>query len=56
MLMKNLNAFDECPIENFHSIIRAQTSEADSGELLCKKANALDFSKVDFQLFVSVCY
>ena len=41
-LMKSLNAFDEYLIENLHSILRYQTSEADSGELLCKKAKALD--------------
>ena len=40
--MKSLNAFDEYPIENVHSSLRDQTSEADSGELLRKKAKALD--------------
>ena len=42
-LMKSLNAFDEYPIKNFHSILRDQTFEADSGELLRKKAKALDY-------------
>ena len=39
-LMKSLNAFEEYPIENFHS--SDQTSEADSCELLRKKAKAMD--------------
>ena len=53
-LMKTLNAFDEYPVENFHSILRSQTSEADSGEVLRKKAKALDFSKVMTSNFSSV--
>ena len=44
--MKSLNAFDEYPVESFHSILRAQTSKPDSAEVLRKKAKALDFSKV----------
>ena len=40
--MKSLNAFDEYPMENSYSTLRDQTSEVDSGELLHKKAKALD--------------
>ena len=54
-LMNSLNAFDEYPVENFHSILRAQTSEADDGELLRRKAKSLDFSKV-FASNLSVCF
>lgn len=40
-----LNAFYEYPVENFHSILRAQSSEGDSGEMLFKKAKAVDRNK-----------
>ena len=52
--MKSLNAFGENPVETFHSILRTQTSEADSGEVLRKKSKALHFSKVMTSNFSSV--
>ena len=34
-ITNSLNAFDEYPVENFHSILRAQKSHSDNGDLLC---------------------
>ena len=53
-LMTQLNAFDEYPVENFHSILRAQTSHSDSGDLLHQKARALDSNKATSTNFCSV--
>ena len=44
-LISMLNAFDEYPIENFHSFLRAQSNGYDSCDLLCQKAKGLDSSK-----------
>ena len=52
--MQNLNAFDEYPVENFHSILPAQTHECDNGELLRQKAKAIDGNKVTAGNFASV--
>ena len=41
-MMNMLNAFDEYPVENFHSLLRAQTFDHDNGDTLCKKAKGLD--------------
>ena len=53
-MMQNLNIFDEYPVENFHSILRAQTNHADSSHTLRQKAKALDGSKVAASNFSSV--
>ena len=53
-LMTHLNAFDEYPVENFHSTLRAQTSHSDSGDLLHQKARALDSNKATSTNFCSV--
>ena len=53
-LMQHLNAFDEYPVENFHSILRAQTHEFDSGELFRQKAKVLDGNKTTASNFASV--
>ncbi len=52
--MEHLSFYDEYPVENFHSILRAQTSESDDGQLLRKKAKALDGSKLAASSFSSV--
>ena len=44
-LMNMLNAFDEYPVEHFHSILRAQCKESDSGDMLRQKARAIDSMK-----------
>ena len=44
-LMEHLNAFDEYPVENFHSHLRAQTRECDNAEILRQKARAMDEMK-----------
>ena len=36
-MMNMLNAFDEYPIENFHSLLRVQTYDHDNGDTLCRK-------------------
>ena len=33
-----LNAFDEYPVENFHSLLQAQSHEHDNGDTICRKA------------------
>lgn len=53
-ITQSLNAFDEYPVENFHSILRAQTSHSDNGELLRQKARALDSNKATSGNFSSV--
>eukprot|EP00112_Aurelia_sp_Birch-Aquarium-sp1_P024080 Seg745.7 transcript_id=Seg745.7/GoldUCD/mRNA.D3Y31 product="hypothetical protein" protein_id=Seg745.7/GoldUCD/D3Y31 len=53
-LMQHLNAFDEYPVENFHSVLRAQTNESDSGKLLRQKARSLDGNKASASCFASV--
>ena len=44
-LMNMLNAFDEYPVEHFHSILRAHCKESDSGNTLHRKAKAIDSMK-----------
>ena len=43
--MNKLNAFDEYPVEHFHSILRAQCKESDSGDMLRQKAKAIGSMK-----------
>ena len=45
IMMNMLNAFDEYPVENFHSLLRAQSNEHDNGDTLCRKAKGLDSRK-----------
>ena len=52
--MEHLSLFDEYPVENFHSLSRAQTPDADTAELLRKKAKALDGHKSASASFTSV--
>ncbi|XP_065061436.1 uncharacterized protein LOC135688497 [Rhopilema esculentum] len=52
-LMNMLNAFDEYPVENFHSHLRAETQDHDCGDMLRKKAKGLDSRKDASLSFVS---
>ena len=55
-IMNHLNTFDEYPVENFHSLLRAQTRQNDTTEQLHRKAKAIDNSKailLEFQSIVS---
>ena len=40
MVQSNLALFDEYPVENAHSIIRAKTNDSDTAEQLIQKAKA----------------
>ena len=40
MLQSNLVLFDEYPVENAHSIIRARTNDSDTAKQLIQKAKA----------------
>ena len=45
LLQNHITVFDEYPVENTHSIIRAQTNPYDSAEQLRKKAKSIFQSK-----------
>ena len=45
LLQNYITVFDEYPVENTHSILRAQTKPSDTAEELCKKAKAIFQSK-----------
>lgn len=49
-----LVAFDEYPVENFHSLLRARTRETDTGEQLNLKAKEIDACKHELHLFKSM--
>ena len=40
--MNILNAFDEYPVENFNSLLRAQSNEHGNGDILCRKLKGLN--------------
>lgn len=42
-------AFDEYPMENFHSVLRARTKETDTAEQLGEKAKEIDVCKNEMQ-------
>ena len=48
-----LVAFDEYPVENFHSLLRARTNETDTAEQIRIKAKEIDAWKKDLQDFQS---
>ena len=52
-LMNMLDAFDEYPVENFHSILRAQSKESDTGDMLRQKAKATNNNKGSIMSFQS---
>ena len=54
MLSKYLVAFDEYPVENFHSVLRSRTKETDSAEQIAQKAKEIDACKHELHSFKSV--
>ena len=52
-ITSSLNAFDEYPVENFHSLLRSRTNRADDAELITRKARALDGEKATSAKFTS---
>lgn len=50
-LPKALAAFDEYPVENFHSPLRARTKATDNAEQISLKAKEIDACKQDMQPF-----
>ena len=51
VIQQFLAAFDEYPVENFHSVLRARTKETDTAEQICEKAKEIDACKKDMQEF-----
>ena len=51
---KYLVAFDEYPVENFHSVLRARTKETDTPEQIAFKAKEIDACKHELHSFNSV--
>ena len=49
-----LVAFDEYPVENFHSVLRARTKETDTPEQIAFKAKEIDACKHELHSFKSV--
>ncbi|XP_065055577.1 uncharacterized protein LOC135684101, partial [Rhopilema esculentum] len=52
-LLSSLNAFDEYPVENFHSLLRSQTVQSDDAELISRKAKGVDSNKTTSAKFSS---
>jgi hypothetical protein len=48
-----LVAFDEYPVENFHSVLRARTTETDTAEQIRVKAKEIDLCKKELHEFQS---
>ena len=48
-----LAAFDEYPVENFHSVLRARTNEKDTAEQIQEKAKEIDACKKEMHEFQS---
>ena len=53
-LHQYLVAFNEYPVENFHSILRARNNETDSAEQIALKAKEIDACKHELHSFKSV--
>ena len=51
---KYLVAFDEYPVENFHSVLRARTKETDTPKQIAFKAKEIDACKHELHSFNSV--
>lgn len=52
-LYQALTAFDEYPVENFHSLLRARTNSTDNAEKISLKAKEIDTCKHEMQSFQS---
>ena len=46
-------AFDEYPVENFHSVLRSRTKETDTVEQVREKSKEIDVCKKEMQAFQS---
>ena len=53
-LHQHLLAFDEYPVENFHSGLRRRTKETDTADHIALKAKEIDACKHDLNAFQSV--
>ena len=53
-LHQHLLAFDEYPVENFHSVLRRRTKETDTADHIALKAKEIDACKNDLNAFQSV--
>jgi hypothetical protein len=53
-LCQHLVAFDEYPVENFHSVLRQRTKETDSADQIAHKAKEIDACKHDLNSFQAV--
>ena len=53
-LRQHLVAFDEYPVENFHSVLRQRTKETDSADQIARKAKEIDTCKHDLNSFQAV--
>ena len=52
-MLKSLVAFDEYPVENFHSVLRARTRETDTAQQISLKAEEIDSCKHEMHSFKS---
>lgn len=52
-LSNALVAFDEYPIENFHSVLRARTNSTDNADQVSRKAKEIDVCKHEMHMFKS---
>ena len=52
-LRKHLVAFDEYPVENFHSLLRRRTKDTDSANVIASKAKEIDTCKPELCSFQS---
>lgn len=53
-LRQHLVAFDEYPVENFHSVLRRRTKETDTADHIALKAKEIDACKHNLHSFQSV--
>ena len=53
ILASCLVAFDEYPVENFHSFLRARTTEGNTGEQIALQAKEIEACKHELQNFTS---
>ena len=52
-IRQHLPAFDEYPVENFHSVLRKHTRETDTADEISRKAKEIDASKHELHSFQS---
>eukprot|EP00112_Aurelia_sp_Birch-Aquarium-sp1_P016187 Seg365.2 transcript_id=Seg365.2/GoldUCD/mRNA.D3Y31 product="hypothetical protein" protein_id=Seg365.2/GoldUCD/D3Y31 len=52
-MLSSLIAFDEYPVENFHSVLRARTKEGNTGDQINFKAKEMDAFKHELHSFKS---